>query len=231
MKSPIIKILVYMCLLALPLAEASAQFQVDATLNANVLLNTSSGGKKLDQTNDELKKISATNALMTVTLDSIRSYQQIMLTGLKTVHRAFNDMFTVVDCIDKSKAIIDELNKCSVSAENNPEGALVSLILSKNYSRILQESSGLVSNITNLVKGGGDKNLLNSAERLQILNSTHSSICAIYRRVRSLRAQIEWYRLADIPATLVPEIYYNHNATERAYKRCVDDIQRLKKAW
>ena len=205
-----------------------AQIKIDPTLNATVMSQTSTIGGKLDDTNSQLKSISATNAVMTVTLDSIRSYQEIMLSGLKTVHKAFNNMFTVVDCMDKCSAIIAELNNCKIAAEKNPEGALVSLILSKNYSRILNESSGLVNNITKFVTSSSDKNLLNNAERLRILNNTHYQLCAIYTRVRSLRAQIEWYQLADIPATLTPSIYNNHSASERAFKRVERDIELLK---
>ena len=205
-----------------------AQIKIDPTLNAAVMYQTSTIGGKLDDTNSHLKSISATNAVMTVTLDSIRSYQEIMLSGLKTVHKAFNNMFTVVDCMDKCSAIIAELNNCKIAAEKNPEGALVSLILSKNYSRILNESSGLVNNITKFVTSSSDKNLLNNAERLRILNNTHYQLCAIYSRVRSLRAQIEWYQLADIPATLTPSIYNNHSASERAFKRVERDIELLK---
>ena len=202
--------------------------KIDPILNATVMSQTSTIGGKLDDTNSHLKSISATNAVMTVTLDSIRSYQEIMLSGLKTVHKAFNNMFTVVDCMDKCSAIIAELNNCKIAAEKNPEGALVSLILSKNYSRILNESSGLVNNITKFVTSSSDKNLLNNAERLRILNNTHYQLCAIYSRVRSLRAQIEWYQLADIPATLTPSIYNNHSASERAFKRVERDIELLK---
>ena len=205
-----------------------AQIKIDPTLNAAVMSQSSTIGGKLDDTNSHLKSISATNAVMTVTLDSIRSYQEIMLSGLKTVHKAFNNMFTVVDCMDKCSAIIAELNNCKIAAEKNPEGALVSLILSKNYSRILNDSSGLVNNITKFVTSSSDKNLLNNAERLRILNNTQYQLCVIYSRVRSLRAQIEWYQLADIPATLTPSIYNNHSASERAFKRVERDIELLK---
>lgn len=227
MKSQTIRICLLAIILMLP-GVVLAQIKIDPTLNAAVMSQTSTIGGKLDDTNSHLKSISATNAVMTVTLDSIRSYQEIMLSGLKTVHKAFNNMFTVVDCMDKCSAIIAELNNCKIAAEKNPEGALVSLILSKNYSRILNESSGLVNNITKFVTSSSDKNLLNNAERLRILNNTHYQLCAIYSRVRSLRAQIEWYQLADIPATLTPSIYNNHSASERAFKRVVRDIELLK---
>lgn len=227
MKSQTIRICLLAIILMLP-CVVLAQIKIDPTLNATVMSQTSTIGGKLDDTNSQLKSISATNAVMTVTLDSIRSYQEIMLSGLKTVHKAFNNMFTVVDCMDKCSAIIAELNNCKIAAEKNPEGALVSLILSKNYSRILNESSGLVNNITKFVTSSSDKNLLNNAERLRILNNTHYQLCAIYTRVRSLRAQIEWYQLADIPATLTPSIYNNHSASERAFKRVERDIELLK---
>lgn len=226
MKSQTIRICLLAFILMLP-GVVLAQ-KIDPILNATVMSQTSTIGGKLDDTNSHLKSISATNAVMTVTLDSIRSYQEIMLSGLKTVHKAFNNMFTVVDCMDKCSAIIAELNNCKIAAEKNPEGALVSLILSKNYSRILNESSGLVNNITKFVTSSSDKNLLNNAERLRILNNTHYQLCVIYTRVRSLRAQIEWYQLADIPATLTPSIYNNHSASERAFKRVERDIELLK---
>lgn len=226
MKSQTIRICLLAIILMLP-GVVLAQ-KIDPILNATVMSQTSTIGGKLDDTNSHLKSISATNAVMTVTLDSIRSYQEIMLSGLKTVHKAFNNMFTVVDCMDKCSAIIAELNNCKIAAEKNPEGALVSLILSKNYSRILNESSGLVNNITKFVTSSSDKNLLNNAERLRILNNTHYQLCVIYTRVRSLRAQIEWYQLADIPATLTPSIYNNHSASERAFKRVERDIELLK---
>ena len=140
MKSQTIRICLLAIILMLP-GVVLAQIKIDPTLNAAVMSQTSTIGGKLDDTNSHLKSISATNAVMTVTLDSIRSYQEIMLSGLKTVHKAFNNMFTVVDCMDKCSAIIAELNNCKIAAEKNPEGALVSLILSKNYSRILNESS------------------------------------------------------------------------------------------
>ena len=56
--------------------------KIDPILNATVMSQTSTIGGKLDDTNSHLKSISATNAVMTVTLDSIRSYQEIMLSGL-----------------------------------------------------------------------------------------------------------------------------------------------------
>lgn len=206
---------------------AQLKVQTDPVTTGAIISQTSSIGGKLDNTNDHLKSISTTNALMTVTLDSIRSYHQIMLDGLKKVNRVFNSMFTVVDCIDKCSGIIAELNNCKIAADKNPEGALVSLVLSKNYSRILNESSSLVNNITQFVTSSSGKNLLNNAERLRILNNTHSQLCTIYSRVRSLRAQIEWYQLADIPATLLPSIYNNHLAAEREFERCKRNIQNL----
>lgn len=228
MKSLIIRL--YLSVIGLMLPGAlMAQFKVqtDPVMTGTIIAGTSSISGKLDDTNSHLNSISATNAVMTVTLDSIRSYHQIMLDGLKTVNRAFNNMFTVVDCVDKCSAIIAELNNCKIAADKNPEGALVSLVLSKNYSRILNESSSLVNNISKFVTSSSGKNLLNNAERLRILNSTHAQLCAIYSRVRNLRAQIEWYQLADIPATLMPSIYNNYDAAEIAFKRCERNIKQL----
>lgn len=222
-------LLLGMAFMALPAIKGQAQIVTDPTLNAAVMNETSVIGDKLDETNSNQRRVVAQNTLMMATLDSIRGYQKTVLRSLQKVHGVFDNIFTAVDCVDRVGKIITELNQLRIVATNHPEGAVVSAIVSERYSKIIREVGGLIDNINDIVKKGGDDILLNSAERFEILNNTNTRLRTIYSNVRALRYQIMCYEWADIARKLSPDLYYSMYDVDAAYKRCKRDIDKLQR--
>lgn len=206
---------------------AQAQVYTDPATAAAVELNTAVIGKKLDDSKKAQATVAAENLLIYAQLDSIRKYDRIMVGYLKKAHGVFNNIYQITECINLSEQIISGLNKCRQAAVEHPEGGVITALVSKHFSQIVTESTGLVGNISTLVTGGGESNMLTSAERLQLLYAINSRLHALNRLVNRLRWQIQNFVWMDLLRETDPDLYWNLMNDERAYTNSCRRIERM----
>jgi hypothetical protein len=164
--------------------------------------------------------------MMTTMLNEILDYEKTMYRYLSEAQSAVTSAYTIVKCLDMSSDIITELSRCGQEVVDHPEGLIVSSMLTSQYSDIMQEAAALVAYIAPVVKGSGDNNLLNSAERLRILNSVSARLSNLYGAVCRLRQNIARMRWAHLVRTVSPELYRDFMDNESAYEQSVARINR-----
>ena len=161
-----------------------------AALTTTIAAGTVTLGNELSRTNSLQSATLGQNTVITGLLNSIQNYEQKMYNYMSEAQSIVTSAYTVVRCLNLGSDIISELNACRREAMNHPEGLLVSSMVTSQYSEITQEAAALVSYIAPLVKSGGEKNLMNSAERISILNSVSSRLFSLYASVNRLKQNI-----------------------------------------
>lgn len=231
MKLQIIKTMAWVAVMTVAsIVNVKAQIvETDPVVSAAVIANTEEVGGEIKKTNNNLTVVTAQNTVMMATLDSIRNYEKTMLRSLQKVHGIFDNIFTAVDIVNKVQATITELNECRVAAQNHPQGLVVSAVVSRRYATIINETASLVDNIREIVKKESSVNLLNSAERMQVLYDTHRRVTTIYANIRALKYQIGMYRWSDIVREISPQVWASYYNVDAAYRRCLGDIDKLKR--
>lgn len=233
MKSLTTKIILTACLsFILSIWDASAQyFYTDPITGSLVEVQTQIIGGELDKSATAQTTTAAANMTMTVLMDSIRSYDKIMLKYLQKANDVFSGIFHAADAIDMGSNIVRNLGNCLSAAKDHPQGAIVTAIVNKRYSRILTEIGSLTSNIANFVRASGDGNLINSAERLDILYDIHSRMRALNRQVTNLYWEILTLEWTDLGRFLNPDIYYAIHRDERLFNDAKRRIDRMFDNW
>lgn len=195
--------------------------KIDALLTAAITGQTSVLSGELSAINVKQAAITAENMAIQLALDQIKGYEETMLDYLNQTHNFFQTAQQVINAVDKVAAIIAELNNCKDAVIDHPEGAMVSAMVSNQYNKVILEATSLVGNVTTLVKAGGNnKNLLNSAERLQILYNINAQLSSIHSSMKRLRWDILCLKWSHIPAMVNPELFYQlMSAEDVAYDR------------
>ena len=210
--------------------KCQAQY-AEAALVSAIVSNQIAISNEISRTNELQNATLGQNTIMTGYLNSILDYEKKMYKYLSEAQSAVTSAYTIVRCINMGSDIISELGKCSREVVDHPEGLIVSSMLTSQYSDIMQEASALVAYISPVVKGSGDNNLLNSAERLRILNSVSSRLYNLHAAVCRLRQNIMRMRWSHLVLTISPELYRdffdNKNAYDQAEARINAAIRRV----
>lgn len=207
--------------------HVQAQIQTDPILTGAVELERSTLKKELEKQNDKQLTIIGINTGIMIQLDSIRKYETIMHNYLSKAQNIVNQAYDVYKCGELTTQIYSNLKDCTNAAVGHPEGAIVSAVVSKQYSKIAQEAMSLYGYIAGLVKKSDGSVLLNSMERISILAEVRRSLSTINRNLVSLKWQIKLYRWADIPRLLAPKEYYMFTDGEAIVRRIKRDIDRM----
>ena len=213
-----------MCLMSV--TSVLGQSVGEAALIAAVGVSGTTLGNKLDETNSLQQSTLAQNTIITGLLNNIQSYEEKMYNYMSEAQSIVTSAYTISRCIKLGADIVTELNECRKQAQDHPQGLLVSSMVTNQYSDILEESAALVSYLTPIVKGSGDKNLLNSAERIRILNSVSSRLYNLYASVNRLKQNIMRMRWSHLVREISPELYHDFISTESAYDFSADLIER-----
>lgn len=201
----------------------------EAALVGAITANTISLGNELSRTNSLQSATLGQNTVISGLLNDIQYYEEKMYNYMSEAQSIVTSAYTIVRCLRLGTDIIDELNQCRKAAIDHPQGLLVSSMITSQYSDVIQEASALVSYITPIVKGRGDNNLLNSAERIQILNSVSSRLYNLYSAVNQMKQNILRMRWAHFMRDISPELYYQFMNTENAYDATVKMISAAQK--
>lgn len=227
MKSPISRIICAVMMILMT-GSIKAQITADPLVSAAVTTNTVTLDKILSSVNTKQLAIAAENALILAQVDSIRKYENIMYGYLKKAHNIFGDLQQIAECVELGSNIVTETGKCISEAAKNPANTFLSSVASEMRRKIITESISLTNTITTLIKGSGDKNLINSAERLQILYNIHYQLTALYQDIKDLRWHIMNYNWID---DFNRSINYSYlTAQERALqssKRRIDALSKF----
>jgi len=189
----------------------------DAAVTAAVAANAVAIGGELSSINNIQAATLGQNTIISGLLSDIHDYEQKMYNYMSQAQDVVTSAYTIVRCLKLGTDIINELNECQQEARNHPEGLLVSSLVSDQYSDVLQESAALVSYMTPIVKGSGDKNLLNSAERIHILNSVSSRLYNLYSAINRMKQNIMRMRWSHLAREISPELYYQFLNTKSSY--------------
>ena len=142
---------------------------VEVAVGAAITAGSVTLGDEISRTNSLQSATLGQNTAITAMLSNIQSYEQKMYNYLSEAQGIINSVYTLTKCVRLGSDIITELNECRIAAQNHPQGLIVSSLITTQYSDIVSESGALVSYLTPIVKGSGNNNLLNSAERIRIL--------------------------------------------------------------
>lgn len=228
MKSPIAKI-VLLVLFTIGTEKVMAQVTTDPLLTAAVVANKETISKEIEKTNRLQTATLAENTAINALLVDIHEYEVKMHTYLSKAQNVVTSAVGIMRALKMSKEIVEGLIECSQAAVDHPMGTLVSTMVSESYSTIAEEALALAGYITTIVQGGGDKNLLNTAERIRILNSVNASLYRLSNSVWVLKCNIKYMGLRDLFAKLTPELYYKYWDCKFAYDNTVRQIGYLKR--
>ena len=81
---------------------------------------------------------------------------------------------------------------------DNPQGAFASFSMNNLYMETAASFLKVYGLLENTVAKGGAKNMLNGAERTQILWSVNDELVTLNKRLRSLLISISYYNLKDV---------------------------------
>lgn len=226
MKSPIAKLLCLFLLAAIG-QTTKAQIQTDPALTAAVALEKTTLENQLKKENDKQLQIIGINTGISVQLDEIRQYEEKMYNYLKETQSIIRNAYDIYRCGDLITQIYNNLRGCTDAIVGHPQGAIVSTVVSKQYSKITQETSALYGYISGLVTKSDGSVLLNSAERNAILTQVTRRLSTINRNLTALKYQIRVYRWADIARHLAPKEYYMLVNCENIKNQIKRDIDRM----
>ena len=80
----------------------------------------------------------------------------------------------------------------------NPEGAFATFSMNNLYLETAAEFLKVYNLLNNTVAKGGTKNMLNGAERTQVLWSINDELAYLNKKLRSLIISISYYNLRDV---------------------------------
>lgn len=226
MKSPIVRISCTVLFLTI-VCMANAQIQTDPILTSAVALEKSTLESQLKKENEKQLQIIGINTGITYQLDEIRQYEEKMYKYLKETQSIIKNAYDIYRCGDLITQIYSNLRGCTDAIIGHPQGAIVSTIVSKQYSRITQEAMALYGYIDGLVTKSDGSVLLNSAERNMILTQVTRRLSTINRNLTALKYQIKVYRWADIARHLAPKEYYMLVNCENIKNQIKRDIDRM----
>lgn len=231
MKSLIIRISLIAVMITTVNVKMSGQTYTDPFTGAQVTLQTKILGDELEKSRKAQTATASTNTAITAVVNDIREYDRKMLDYLKKANSVFDGIFHAADAIDMGVNIVRNLGNCAKAAVNHPSGAIVSAIVSKRHTKVLQEIASLTANITKFVKGNGEGNLLNSAERLQILYDVHMQMRRLDREVTNLYWEILSLEWSDLGRYLSSDLFYSIYNDNRLYKEAQRRVDRMFAGW
>lgn len=226
MKSRIIKnvILTVICLLA---TNLQAQIQTDPILTGTVATGDVLINSAIKEGTKKQQAIIGLNGGILLQLEQIREYEKTMYKYLSETQSIINNAYEIVKCGELLTNIYSNLSGCTDAVVGHPQGAVISVIISKQYSRLTKEVLSLYGYVNGLVTKSGNSNLLNSAERMKILTNVTGRLSTINRNLQSLKYQIQIYRWSDIPRVLAPKEYYSIVNCDLIAKQIKRDIDRM----
>lgn len=205
-------------------ARTYAQTVGEALLATAIGANTVSISAEMNETNRLQAQISGENVLITNMLNNIYDYEKKMYDYMSTAQDVITSAYTIGKCFTMGAQIATELEECSKAAKMNPEGAILTFVTSK-YTDILAEGAALTAYLAPIVQGNGKKNLLSSAERVNVLNTVQNRLYNILEGVIQMKYTIQRMNLAGVVYELSPEAYYQFYSTSSAYEVALDALK------
>lgn len=230
MKSQIIKISLVVFFIGL-CNIVKAQTYTDPVTGALVTAQTKLLGNELEDSKNAQNKTAATNTAITAIVNNIREYDKMMLEYLQKANDVFDGIFHAVDAVDMGVNVVKNLKNCLNAAVDHPSGAIVAHLVNDRYNKVIQEVASLTGHITKFVKGNGKGNLLNSAERLQILSDVHMQMRALNRSVTNLYWEILTLEWSDLGRKLAPNTFYAIYTDNRRYKAAQKRVDKMFAGW
>ena len=172
-------------------ALASAVFG-GSVMETNVL-------KSLSKAQD---KIAVHQTSISANMMIVREYEKKTHDYLQNASGAIKNAIEIKQAAEITAQIIKAFDSCAEAARNNPEGVIMSAIVSKHCAKSARDLYGVYSYIVSLSLSS--QVLLNAVERNQIMWTVLYKLRRIKSDVLLLEFQIENYTLADLPSILFP---------------------------
>lgn len=212
----------------LSITRVSAQSASDVALIGAITANTVGISAEMTATNKLQTTILGENAVISTLLNDIYNYEKKMYDYMSKAQNVVTSAYSIGKCLKMGTDIVDELNECRKEATDHPEGLIVSSLITDQYTDIISESAALVSYLTPIVKGSGKDNLLNSAERIRILNTVQSRLYSILYGVKNMKLNIRRMKYCHLARELTPDFYYMFNDTKSAYDVALQQLNKAK---
>lgn len=223
-----LKSLVAMLMLMMVTLPIHAQLiDTDPALAAAIAAQTSTVKSELDKQNETQLAILGIDTGISLTLDSIHHYEQIVYDYLSKAQTVVEGATDIARCLELSTEVLAGLGDLTKEARDHPQGVLVSALASKVYSRLMTDAVELAGYVQTVVTGKGSGNLLNTFERIRILSDIKYTLMGMVRDINSLTCEIGWMRISDIPRLLFPSEYYQMIGIEDILKDSKKDIDSL----
>ena len=202
----------------------------EAALLAGITANTVAISSEMNSTNALQASIAGENAAITAMLSQIYDYEKTMYDYMSKAQGVVMQAYTISKCIKTGAQIIEELDACREAAKKNPEGVLISSFITNQYTDIIAECAALTGYLTPIVKGGGKNNLLNSAERIKIMNTVMDRLIIILNQVKQMKYNILYMNKNYLLRQISPEFYYNFMKTQTSYDVATGTINDMRRA-
>lgn len=199
----------------------------DAALVGAITANTVTLNSQLKTTNTLQAATLAENIAIQGFLSDIYDYERIMYDYMSKAQDAVTSVYGIVRCAQLGEDVVSTLNDCRREAQDHPQGLLVSLMVNDVYTDALSESASLVAYVANIVKSGGTQNLLNSAERIRVLNTVNNRLSNLSASLHRLKWRIRLMDWSYLARDIAPREFYRALDTKACYDATVRDVQRL----
>lgn len=200
----------------------SAIVKIDPALTAAVIIETDSLKSRYKQRINTQEGVIVAETAVTGALAAITDIETKTVDYMKNASDAVQNIKDIKKIFDVVSSLPKDLNNLKKAIPDNPVGALVTAAVSKNTTEIYAEALSLHDFISQLVSSKDTEyqtvddsgktvtkkkkvNLLNSAERFQILNEVYTRISNIKCKIQNMTLQLHFMGVKDVISTISPE--------------------------
>ena len=201
----------------------------EAALATAIGAHTVAMSKIMAETQALQVSISGENAIITGMLSSINDYEKKMYDYMSKTQGFISNLYSIGKCLTLGTQIAEEIELCFKEAKAHPENAIISSLVTDQIGDVTTEVLGLTGYIEPIVTRSGKDNLLNSAERIRIINTVQNRLHNILNKLRSMRYNIHRMNLTYFVSNISPELYHQFFNTETAYDVALDALKAAEK--
>lgn len=185
---------------------------VDPVLTAAVEMQRETINNTLKDIHKEQKKTTGFQAVMTLELERLHKVEKDVYDYLQNASSAIKDVHSIIKCGTLIIEISSTMKECIQEAGRNPKGAAISAVVSREIKDATLQATSLYSFVKPLVLSGavdrngdgnigeGEKkvNLLNAAERFEILSKVEGTLDHIKYNFVILNWQIKMMNITSL---------------------------------
>ncbi|WP_175632309.1 hypothetical protein [Pedobacter ghigonis] len=209
-------ICLFLLLMQLFAFSAPAQIYVDPVTSGAVAAGSSMMDSQLKKSNNELTLIQRAQLSVTAQLGIANDLQRNIYRGLSEVSAVMRSLLSVKDIYEISQDIIQDANKAIVIAKNNPQ---LLLFAQSGAQEFKTRATRLATEVSDFVLRGGKESLMDSGERIKLLNRIVLELSIIRGVSYGIYRSMYWAKQRGFFASINP-----YSGFINIDKRIADDI-------